>query len=176
MNELIDFFANTPWWVYVIFIFIIKRGISASETRVIPVRKLFILPLIFFLMSVHTLVVIKNPTILDLMYLFISFVIASCFGFVLTNKLKIIADRANALIQIEGSWVTLILILLLFSTKYFLGYSMEAHPDWIHFGAFRALLFSVSGIGSGLFLGRLACYLRRYFMVDSDCKAISLVN
>jgi len=56
MNTILIALSNTPIWVYLLFVYLTWVGVRASKTRIIALKKLFIMPAIFTYMSVHTLI------------------------------------------------------------------------------------------------------------------------
>jgi hypothetical protein len=47
MEHLFEILTHTPWWVYVLFAYILYVGITAMKLRSVPVFQLFIVPTIF---------------------------------------------------------------------------------------------------------------------------------
>jgi len=41
--------VNTPWWVYFLLCFLVKMGVQASKTRVVSLKRLLIIPLLFMM-------------------------------------------------------------------------------------------------------------------------------
>ena len=48
---LVGMLKGTPWWVYVIFIWLMVRGIQGLYARSISLYRVFILPLVFLVLT-----------------------------------------------------------------------------------------------------------------------------
>lgn len=55
MEMITQTLMQTPWWVYVLLVYLTIAGVKASKPQVIPLKKLFIIPAVFTFMSIHTL-------------------------------------------------------------------------------------------------------------------------
>ena len=162
-----DTLLQTPWWVYVLLIYLIRIGIRASKERVISFKKLLILPVIFTAMSVHTLVSsFQIDLSLGLSWL-ISIFLGGLVGYLLIRKHNIKVDRKNLLIQTPGTWITLVLVLIIFASKYYFGYELSVDPGLIKQTAFEFSMLFVSGVCTGLFIGRFTFYISLLYTRES---------
>jgi hypothetical protein len=57
-------------------------------------------------------------------------------------------------LHLPGSWMPLVVILLIFSLRYAAGVAQGLHPEWRDLPAVQAALALWFGAWSGLFLGR----------------------
>jgi len=55
MDTLIKALQGTPWWVYVLFFYLLSLGIKALKPRVISLKKPFLLPGVFLVWSLWNL-------------------------------------------------------------------------------------------------------------------------
>ena len=149
---------HTPWWVYLLFLYLLKVGFDATKTRVVSLKKLFILPSIFLAISINSLITSfrLSPSTIGV-YLF-SLLFGIGGGWLLVRNVNLKFDLQRVLIQLPGNWTTLILIMVIFSTKYYFGYSLAVDPMMAEDTSFELLMLSLSGVCTGLFLGRLTCY------------------
>lgn len=76
---------------------------------------------------------------------------------------RIEVDRQRLRLRIRGTWSTLIIILIIFFTKYYFGYQSAVDPRLLTNTAFELSMLLVSGITAGLFIGRLIYYSYRLF-------------
>lgn len=156
-----QFLLQTPIWVYVVLALLIFRGIKACQTRIVALRKLFIIPAIFMVLSLHTLLTtyILNADLISTWALGIA--IGSGIGWLINHAKDIKVDGQQQLFLIPGSAMTLILVLLIFVSKYYFGYQITVSPEETHQINFAITLIAISGVCSGLFIGRLINYLYR---------------
>ena len=145
---------GTPWWVYALFSYAILTGIKAMKPRVIPFKKIFILPSLFLAWGLYSFST-KITATLDIAIWLPFLVLGVLTGWKLTSFSKIQSDKENALIKLPGSAQTLVLILLVFSTKYFYGYSYATDPGLKGNFIFVASDLISSGSITGIFLGRV---------------------
>lgn len=161
MKTIWNIAIQTPWWVYVLLIYLITIGILSSKTRTVSMVKLLILPVIFMYLSIHTLVVSFQINMFSVSTWIVSIVIGVIFGWLLVYKQQLKVDRKHLLIEVPGSWQTLILALLIFSSKYYFGYELDVDPNLAEQTVFEFSMLSISGTITGLFIGRVICYIYR---------------
>jgi len=158
---MINALKGTPWWVYALFIYLVVVGIKTLKPQVVSLKKIFILPLIFIVWSLWTLGG-KLSLALDLSLWTGSFILGILIGWGLTRSSKIKADKKKALIRVPGGSLTFVLILVIFATKYFFGYTYATDPGAsTNFSVVAADLVT-SGIITGMFFGKPLCYLFKW--------------
>ncbi len=95
MNAIWAAAAQTPWWVYILFIFLVQRGLVASKPQVISIIKLSILPIVFIALSVHTLMTAFHVNATVILAWLVSVILGSIIGWFLIRKHKFKVDRKN---------------------------------------------------------------------------------
>jgi hypothetical protein len=83
-------------------------------------------------------------------------------GIGLAGQQPIRADKVRRLIRTAGGSLTLVLIILIFSTKYVYGYLHAVEPMRFAEPQFWLSEVIVSGVLSGMFIGRFAGLWRQY--------------
>lgn len=160
--ELIKILKGTPWWVFVLFGYLVLKGIEALKPRVIDLKKLFILPLVFAIWGIHSLISSKLHGATDFAIWFLAMAAGLFLGDRMTRSIPIQVDHKKQLIALEGSPATLILSVMIFATKYFFGFFYATHPtardNWMIVSADLI----TSGLIIGLFFGRSIRYWRRF--------------
>lgn len=162
MHEIYEIALQTPWWVYLLFIYLIKIGVKASAENVVSMKKLAVLPILFSVMSVHTLLVSFQITGTVIFVWAGSIIIGMVIGWMLVRDMVAKVDKKKWLIQLPGTWSTLILVLITFASKYYFGYELAADPGLVHQSMFEYSLLLVSGACTGLFVGRFLTYLSKF--------------
>ena len=117
--------VNTPWWVYVIFVYVLIFGIRATKTRIVSLSRMFIIPIILIALSINELLTTVQPVWYNFFIWVIAILIGIYLGWLQIYHFKILIDRKKHLIQTPGTWTTLILLLIIFSTKYYFGYQLS---------------------------------------------------
>lgn len=153
---------HTPWWVYIVLGYLIAVGLKASKVRIIPLWKIFVLPIIFLSMSAQTLADMETIEYLNMVSWLAAMLAGSLIGWWQVKRLDIKIDKRHSLIQIPGSWDTLIVVLIIFIAKYYFGYEKAINPVFTTQLEFKVGMLLLAGVCTGLFLGRLFSYLRLY--------------
>ncbi len=113
MNEVGEIILGTPWWVWILFAYLIFVGVRAIRARVVYLPKLFIIPAI--------LLYLKKDVILS-PYFAVFGVVGLYTGFVIAKKINLKPISGELSIELPGTYSTLLLLLGFFLIKYFFGY------------------------------------------------------
>lgn len=76
INIISEVFNQTPFYVWVIFIYLLKRGLKASKDGELSLSKMFIMPSIFIIWGLEKL--LTNFSYIGISMIFYS--ICMCFG------------------------------------------------------------------------------------------------
>ena len=152
---------HTLWWVYLLLAYLIFIGIQASKTRVVSIKKLIIVPIIFTWMSVETLLTAFKVNTLSIGTWSIAILIGITLGWLQIIRHKLIVDKPHWLIKVPGSWLTFILVLIIFASKYYFGYQLAMDPQLESQTGCEVAMLSVSGVVTGLLIGRVIAYFYR---------------
>ncbi len=153
--------ANTPWWVYVLFLYLIYVGIKASKPGTVSIHKLYIIPIIFTYLSIDTLITAVKINLFSVGTWLIAIIIGVGLGWLQVFRSVIQVDRPNKLVKLPGTWTTLVIIIIIFACKYYFGYELGVDPLKAEQTGFEFSMLAISGLCTGLFIGRLICYLYR---------------
>ena len=168
MENFIEILLHTPWWLYVLFAYILYVGIKATKLRSVPVLQLFIAPGIFTVLSIHTLVGRIGDHFLYIIPWAIATIIGIAIGRIEMHRLNILVDRKNHLLKIPGSAFTLILFLVFFGSKYYYGFMSSTEPERVKEIQFVIYILLVSGIGTGIMWVRGLGYFFKYVKNPSE--------
>ena len=159
--------AHTPWWVFVLLGYLIFIGIKSSKDSTVSIYKLAILPVVFFFLSIETLVTHFDINLLSLGTWSLSMAGGILIGVLLVIRQKILVDREHKLLRLPGSWTTLILVLTIFVGKYYCGYALSQDSGATINTSTEILVLAISGLCSGSFVGRMLPYLYRLYKQPS---------
>jgi hypothetical protein len=162
MESFFEILLHTPWWVYVLFAYILYVGIKATKMRRVPVLQSFVAPCIFTVISIYGLVGRVADHLLYILPWGIAGIIGIAIGWVEMHRLNIIVDRKNHLLKIPGSAFTLILYLLFFGSNYYLGFMNATDPERAKEIQFAIFILLISGIGTGVMWVRGVGYFFKY--------------
>lgn len=150
----------TPWWVYLLFFLLVKRGVEAKKTQVSPVSKIYILPILFTGLSIYTLLTHVSHSALHIFEWAASLGIGTAIGYLMIRNKTFRFDKDKKLMEFPGSLRILVLVLLIFFTKYFFGYVIDAYPTLLNNHNFVIAFLGSSGLISGMFVGNMIKYMQ----------------
>lgn len=159
-NSTIQTIANTPWWVYVLFVFLIRVGFSAMKSRIVPFRTLFILPSIFLVLSVMSLYsyLFFNPKHIAIWMGAI--LLGSLLGWLQFKVQNIKAVKNTAKIMLPGTSSILIMMICLFIARYYFSFQLSVDPNLFTQENYLVKALFIYGLFTGLFLGRAMYAIR----------------
>lgn len=159
METIKYFLIGTPWYVYLIFFYLVIIGIKSVKGGIVSLKKLFFIPCVFLFMSIDEIVT-KLPFHAIFIGAFaIGLACGTLLGYWQYKSLKIDVDQNKKLLKIGGSKFSLVLIIVTFSYKYYLGYTFAVNPNMEL--TQMALLLYFSSILTGMFVGRLLFALHK---------------
>lgn len=161
VNFIIQAIKGTPVWVFIVFGYVLFIGIQALKARTVPVLRLFILPAAFLLWGVYAALNKLSSPIAVLTYI-ITLLLGSMLSWLYYRKLKIKVDHSQQTVTLPGSSVTLILVLLIFSAKYFFGYIYATNPLAHENLLIQMASLATSGMITGIIVGRAGAYYQKY--------------
>ncbi len=167
MDNMISAVSNFPVWIWPLFAALVWVGYRRRKPRVIRVRMLFSLPLIVSAVSVKVL--LGYPLSLETVVLWAGgLLLGSLFGWLLVRNQKVRADYDNGLIWLPGSWLTLALVLMVFSARFYFAYELSL-PSSSEVGSIHVLLWILMlGLFAGLYCGRVLAYMLLYRQAVSE--------
>ena len=158
---LVEIIINTPWWVFAIFIYVLFIGIRAFwDRKIYNIMQLLTVPLILSGFSLMGLVRNYGFSLYGLNYFLLASLMGIILGYFYASKSGVQVASDLKYIIIPGNFITLILMLLIFSKKYFLGYKYsidQALKDNIYYMLFDII---TSGFLIGILFGRSIYYAK----------------
>ncbi|HBE9077974.1 hypothetical protein [Serratia fonticola] len=157
--------TKTPVWVYVLFIFLLMRGIKARKPATVSLEKLAIVPAIFLLWDIYDLVAHHQLTVSSLLMWCSGLVIGAFIGYRLVNPAQITVASEMRSINRPADYSVLPLMMVAFVIKYILGVIGSVSPETLQQPSGHAVAIVSGGLFAGLFVGKFIHYLRCYFLV-----------
>jgi hypothetical protein len=161
MESLWKIVSGAPWWVYILFAYVVSIGIKAIKPRTVPVKRVVMLPLLFVAWSFYNLYARLALGYMSLLPLWVVCLgLGACLGVLEVRDWKIAKDRHKGELTIPGNYSTLVLILLIFVLKFFWGYFYATHTTI----SYRVYFWDVltSSLVTGFFVGRAWLFFKRY--------------
>lgn len=151
---VVGILKGTPLWVWILFVFLILRGIKALNDREMEVNRLFLLPLVFFFWG-------GTEVVNELLFpqwgmaaMGLGLLVGSLIGWMLwrnTPRLKFI--KGTTLIIRPGTSLTLIFIVITFVIKFVMIVCLNMSPDFRPSFFFNLMFGALSGLIDGIFWG-----------------------
>jgi hypothetical protein len=162
--QLTEILTHTPWWVWVLLVYLVYRGICLLSPTSISPKRILLMPSIFLLWGIYGMF---NKLAMPWTALFI-FAIALIVGLLLGKTVMAmqqpaIFDSATGMVQRPGSVVPIIIILLNFGCLYSLNVYAAYHPDSLRELNFTAIYSVTSGLADGFFWGMSLAILMKAF-------------
>lgn len=153
---------GTPSWVWLLFIFVMYRGLQACKSRTFSVYKLGIIPALFLALSIQGICTLQCP-MPGMWVLWCSGLLLGVIqGWYIFKTNPIEADKKKCLIKIPGSSLILVLSLIIFASKYYIGYLAATNPALLLQTHMMTIRILFSSLMPGLLIGRTARYVYRY--------------
>lgn len=150
---------HTPWWVFLLFAYLVWQGVRALQPRTQALPRLLIVPAIFIVWGLSRIGLRHDDNAWPLLAWLIGAMLLAPLAF-FTGPRLLAVDRSKGLVTRAGSAVPLIRNMAVFAVQYAVAVAAAMHLDAHSTGAIvgRAL----SGATAGYFVGWALALLRRY--------------
>ena len=162
MQFAIGIIAGTPLWVWALLAFLLFIGIRGLKSTTASFARLAILPIVFLVWGLSGFATNYGFRPFGIAVWIAALVVGAGFGWLLARSIEIRADRERGLIRLPGNALNLVLILIIFATKYTLGVLAGLRPSITGELLYMATDVGVSGLLTGMFAGRLLGLWRKY--------------
>lgn len=163
-NNFWQAIANTPWWTYLIVLYLAHIGYKATKPNIIPVKNFFLFPLLFFILTIIGMTTLIHLTFANTLTWATMFVLGAGIGWLHFRYLNIKAIKGEKKIRLPGSWGLIFIMITFFASKYYFGFGVNfdaaINPEAIKSSQFHLMLMTTYGFITGLFLGRIAYTVR----------------
>ena len=158
VSNMLEILIRTPFWVWIIFGYIIFIGIKLSKTHIVYIPKLLIMPIIFTSMKYKIFI----DGGMDILLQYLSGLLSGLFiGYLLESKKSIKVIKESFSVELQGSYKIFIILMLFFIIKFIFGHTK--HMDLELYMEYGYIELVATGILSGYFLGRVMLYMRKIF-------------
>lgn len=159
---LIGIVTHTPVWVWVLFIFLLSRGLKARQPATVTLERLAIIPGIFLVWDIYDLVVYRDLTLVTVVLWVAGIVVGAALGYVLIKRTVVTrTDKPRTLFR-QADYTALPFMMLAFAVKYVLGVMNAISPQTLQQPAISALAIVSGGVFAGVFIGKFARYVGVY--------------
>ena len=161
--------SHTPAWVWILLAFLVSRGFKALKGGTVPLSKLAIVPAVFAAWGLVHL--FKEPAagwVTGLAWL-VGAAAGLGIGTLLARTSGMSVDRVQKTVTLPGSAVPLLLILVTFASKFWLGVELATTHAGVD-SMYAILDGLVSGVVAGIFAGRFLIYWLGFRPASSSTK------
>jgi len=158
LNQII---SRTPVYVWAILAFLIVRGVIALRTRDVPMKKLFIIPIVMLVLSLFDVLGKFGSDGLALP-IWCGATAATMALLLKFGAARVAPASAAGHVIVRGSVWPLALMMAIFATKYVTSIAVAVQPHLREDLVFTTVVCTLFGVFSGYFLGRLARDLKAY--------------
>ena len=160
---ILNILTNTPFYVYWIFFSLLFVGISQIKTREVGLKRALIIPIILVPLSILGLLLDFGITLLSLVLWSVGILLSIFLNILVKKKKEILYFKETNTFKISGSYVPLIMMMLLFFVKYIVGAVTAMNLEILHTSIFISVFSLLYGIFSGT-------YLLRFFVLINKLK------
>jgi hypothetical protein len=162
MAPIQQIITNTPIWVWVLLAYLLFIGIRALRPGTAPLWRIAIMPMIFFVWGLASLYSMHGLGLSRVLPWAVALVAGIAIGMLIASLQPIRADKTRHLVRTAGGPLTLILIVLIFTTKYEFGFLQATQPALFAEPRFWLSEIAISGVLAGMFVGRFAGLVQHY--------------
>jgi hypothetical protein len=156
---LLNIIIHTPVWVWGIFLLLLWLGFSQSVARTASLGRVIILPIAMTGLSLHgSFWVFHNAPLSWILWLGAAITSVAWFASAELPQ-GVVYDPQLRVYHLPGSWQPMALMMAIFLTRYVVGVTLALHPALAQDTTAAAIVASVYGALSGVFIGRMVCML-----------------
>jgi len=151
--------SSTPLYAWLLLALLLWKGLRARKLHRISWKDTLIFPAIMVVWSFYS--TYNNYDVSAIIFWIVSFALGIGLGPLTLRNLRSVFDKKSKQIELSGSWIPLIILVSIFSLRYFLGVTYGMHPELR--GTLSLLIVeNLAAAISGIFLGRVLELWRRY--------------
>lgn len=118
LESLWKIVSGAPWWVYVLFVYLLSVGVKAIRPRTVPIQRVVLLPILFLiwaLYGLYTKVILGHVSLIPIWIIFLG--IGAYLGVREVHGWRITKDHHTREITIPGNYSTLVLMVFFFAGR-----------------------------------------------------------
>lgn len=155
-----QFISHTPVWVFVLFAILVGLGLQAMRPRVVSPRRMLVMPIVFIVWGLSSLVAKPNFSALIVVVWIATAMLGLALGWSTTRLAGMRIDRSTGLVHLPGSASLLMRVVTVFVVKYAIGAAAAMNPGLA--SSLAPWDAAVSGLMAGFFAGSYIKFRARY--------------
>ena len=145
-------------------------GVQRSYERVISIERLFLVPVVFILLSIKGVATSFELNITNILSWFLGITVGVSLGVIQVRKQNIKTTPREKQIIIPGDWSMLVLILCVFFIEFCIHYIIESGSTIATHSIFKILSVQILGCIAGTSFGRSICFFWKYKLATKDLR------
>lgn len=154
INLMLQIGYQTPTWVFALFFILLGLGVLQMRTRSMPVRRVFIFPVVFGALSAAGVISGFGLAPLSLVAWALAYGLVAVVVAHSRSPSPVVVEPTSARVQVPGSALPLALMMGIFFLKYFVGASKGMGAAFTTEAYFPVAMSALYGAFSGAFAGR----------------------
>jgi len=159
----IELLSHTPLYVYWIFFSLLFVGFSQTKTRQTGLKRSLGIPFILILLSIYAITHDFGFNLFSMTIWLGGIILVMVLNKVVKNQKEIRYSPLTHIFTISGSYMPLLMMMILFFTKYTVGAVTAMDLPILHAPMFIGIVSLLYGIFSGM-------YLVRFFILVNKLK------
>ncbi len=156
MEALIQIVGHTPGYVFLALAYGLFAGIRALRSRSTLVPATPVLPAVFLVLSVVSLISTASVLPITAFVWIVALGTGAGLGASLLSANVLAVDRGQGRVTLRGDPSVLVLFIVFFGVKYFSGVMHATRPVVASNPTFAIAMTVLSGISTGIMVGRVA--------------------
>ena len=160
MDTLMQFLTHTPVWVWVLLVYLFWRGMKGLKPAETSLVKLAVIPVIFTVWGIYGIAVHYGVSVASLLPSLLGLAVGTAVGWWLLRHLRITVDPATGRLHRPADRTLLPLLMVTFVVKYGFEATLAVNPTMAQVDGFRIAHLLLSGVFTGIFIGKFLRYAR----------------
>lgn len=157
--NFINYLTETPLWIWAVLAFFVDVGLKSMHQHVVYLPRLFLLPAVMIFLKYQDF----SETMTIMMYTIFFMLLGTWISILFARRLVVHFHPKAWTVQLPGSYVTFMFLVIFFSIKFLFGY-LHVVQD-VSMQPYFLIDIIISALFTGYFLGR-ACFFVYVFYVN----------
>ena len=163
MDYLTIIIMSTPLYAWFILLVLIILGVSLSRDRQLSPLRVALLPIATTIFSLYGLLADFGPSFYTIAAWGLGIVVTSVIGLYVGLPAGVKYDEQSNRFSIEGSWIPLIILMVIFGNKYIINVIKIFSIPIIEELWFRVSICGLYGFYNGIFCARALVIMRHKY-------------
>jgi hypothetical protein len=159
---IVHMLVETPVWVYVLFVFLLIRGVKSRQPATVTLLRLAVVPLIFFVWDLYDLVLYRQLSLTVVVVWLAVLGLGAVFGHWLIRPDRVSRGAQPGTLYRLPDYSALPLMMTAFAIKYVFGVMAAVSPATMAKPGMSMAAVAVGGLFAGSFIGKFTRYVQCY--------------